>query len=88
MTDVNSDHRVTLEQIFRHPASANIEWRRVRSLLETVGSAAREHDGKFEVTVGGVTKVFQPPHGKDVDVQMIVDLRHFLTEAGITPAGH
>ena len=32
--DLNHHHRVTLEKIFSHPLSGNVEWRQVRSLLE------------------------------------------------------
>jgi len=83
--DVNADHRATLERIFGHPASGNIEWRQVRSLLEAVASVTEEHNGKLRVELGDETEVLQPPHGKDVDEQMIVDLRRMLTRAGLTP---
>ena len=85
MQDVNADHRATLERIFGHPASGNIEWRQVRSLLEAVASVTEEHNGKLRVELGDETEVLQPPHGKDVDEQMIVDLRRMLTRAGLTP---
>jgi hypothetical protein len=85
---VNSDHRVTLERLFEHPASANIEWRQVRSLLEALGVVSEKHKGKLDVTLGGETEVLQPPRGKDVDPQMIVDLRRMLRRAGIAPSGH
>ena len=75
---VNSDHRETLSRIFAHPSSANIEWRQVRSLLEAVGTVREHHNGKIEATVGPTTEVLQPPHGKDVDRQMILDLRRLL----------
>ena len=75
---LNGDHRETLERIFAHPSSANIEWRQVRSLLEAVGTVREHHNGKLEVTVGPTTEVLQPPRGKDVDRQMIVDLRRLL----------
>jgi hypothetical protein len=60
---INSDHRATLERIFVHPASANIEWRQVRSLLEALGAVAEEHNGKLKIT-GGKTKLLQPSWGK------------------------
>ena len=82
MTQLHGDHRATLERIFRHPASGNIEWRQVQSLLEAVGAATEEHNGKVKVTLGGETEVLQPPRGKDIDPQMIVDLRRMLTRAG------
>jgi hypothetical protein len=82
--DLGSEHRNTLEKIMRHPASGNIEWRQVRSLLEAVGTVTEEHDGKLKVTVGAETDVLQRPHGKDIGKDTIVDLRHLLTRAGIT----
>ena len=81
---INSDHRETLEQIFRHPAGGNVEWRRVRSLLEAVGQVTEEHNGKLKVTLGDETEVLQPPKGKDVDSQLIVDLRRMLGRAGFS----
>jgi hypothetical protein len=79
MTDLSGPHRATLEKILRHPAGGNIEWREVRSLLDAVGATTEERNGKLEVTLGGETHVWEPPHGKDIDVQMIVDLRRMFT---------
>jgi hypothetical protein len=87
MPHLGSHHRDTLERIFRHPSSANIEWRQVKSLLGAVGTVTEEHNGKLVVTIGNETEVLRPPHGKDIDRQMIVDLRRMLGRAGIAPAG-
>jgi hypothetical protein len=84
-TDVNADHRATLQRIFRHPASGNIEWRQVTSLLEAIGSVTEEDNGNVRVALGDETEVLRRPHGKDVDEQMIVDLRRMLTRAGLAP---
>jgi hypothetical protein len=84
--DLNHHHRVTLEKIFSHPSSGNVEWRQVLSLLEAVGTTTQEHNGKVKVELGGETEVLQPPDGKDVDRQMIVDLRRMLTNAGLEPS--
>lgn len=75
-------HRDTLRQIFEHPASHNIEWRAVKSLLEDVGSVDVRHDGKVAVKVGDELAFLEPPSGKDIDAQMVVDLRRMLTSAG------
>jgi hypothetical protein len=72
-------HRATLEKILRHPASGNIEWRQVRSLLDAVAATTEEHNGKVRVTLGGETEVLQPPRRKDIDAAMIVDLRRMFT---------
>ena len=59
----------------------------MRTLLEAVGTATEQHNGKLEVTLGGETVVLDPPRGKDIDEQMIVDLRRMLRRAGLAPAG-
>ena len=83
--DLTHHHRDTLERIFNHPSSGNIEWRQVLSLLEAVGTTTEEHNGKVKVALGFETEVLQPPRGKDIDQQMIVDLRRMLTQAGFAP---
>ena len=79
---MDAKHEDTLEKILNHPASGNVEWRQVLSLLESVGTVTDRHNGRLEVTVGDETEVFDPPKDKDVDQQMIVDLRRMLTNAG------
>ena len=75
-------HRDTLRRIFEHPTSHNIEWRAVVSLLEAVGTVTVHRDGKVAVQVGPEQEFLEPPAGKDVDDQMVVDLRRMLRNAG------
>jgi hypothetical protein len=79
---LNNHHRDTVSRIFGHPASHNIKWQAVLSLLETVGSVDERHDGKFLVTLGPETETFERPSGKDIDSQQVVDLRRMLSKAG------
>jgi hypothetical protein len=79
-------HRDTLRQIFEHPTSHNIEWHAVLSLLEAVGTVTVHHDGKVAVKLGPELEFLVPPAGKDIDEQMVVDLRRMLTAAGYRPA--
>jgi hypothetical protein len=83
--ELNNRHRDTLRKIFGHPASGNIEWRQVLSLLEAVGTVDEEHNGSFKVTLGAETETIGRPRGKDIDRQMVVDLRRMLTGAGLAP---
>ncbi|HSR86972.1 MAG TPA: hypothetical protein VLM11_22555 [Streptosporangiaceae bacterium] len=78
-------HRDTLRQIFEHPTSHNIEWRAVISLLEAVGTVTVRHDGKVAAKIGSELEFLAPPAGKDVDDQMVVDLRRMLSGAGYRP---
>ncbi len=82
-----SHHRDTVKRIFARPTSHNIEWREVVSLLEAIGTVTHEHNGKLKVSLGPETEVLPAPHGKDVDVQIVVDLRRMLKEAGYAPDG-
>ncbi len=79
-------HRDTLRRIFEHPTSHNIEWHEVMSLLEAVGTVNVHHDGKVAVEVGPEREFLEPPAGKDVDDQMVVDLRRMLRGAGYSPS--
>jgi hypothetical protein len=80
-TDLNSDHRDVVKRLFAVPPSENIEWRQVRSLLEALGSVTEEHNGKLKIDLGGEVEVLTPPHHKNIDRQMIVDLRRMLSRA-------
>jgi hypothetical protein len=84
--DFTHHHRVTLEKLFSHPLSGNVEWRQVLSLLEAVGTTTQEPNGKVKVELGGETMVLQPSGDKDLDRQLIVDLHRMLTNAGLEPS--
>jgi len=79
-------HRDTLRRIFEHPTSHNIEWHEVTSLLESVGTVTVRHDGKVAIKLGPELEFLEPPVGKDVDDQMVVDLRRMLRGAGYSPS--
>jgi hypothetical protein len=83
---LDNRHRNTLRQIFEHPVSHNIEWHAVTSLLDAIGTVTVNHDGKVAVKVGSEAAFLDPPAGKDIDAQMVVDLRHMLSTAGFKPS--
>jgi hypothetical protein len=79
---LSNHHRDTLLKIFQHPTSHNIEWREVTSLVAAVGSIDETHGGRFRIAVGDETEVVDRPRDKDIDVQLVLDLRRMLTNAG------
>jgi hypothetical protein len=83
---LNSHHRDTVEALFRHPTSHNIEWHDVLSLLEAIATVEERHDGRFHLVLGEADVVITRPRHKDIDTQQVVDLRHLLTSAGYGPA--
>ncbi len=84
---LNNHHRNTLRQVLQHPASHNIEWHAVVSLLKAVGTVVDHHDGTVVVTIGSETEYFDRPEHKDIDTQTVVDLRRMLNAAGYGPGG-
>lgn len=84
---LSGHHRDTLLQIFQHPASHNIEWRAVLSLLEAVAVVEEHRDGRFLVTLATETEMLERPRDKDIDAQQVVDLRRMLRNAGYGSEG-
>jgi len=84
--EMGGHHRATVEKLFQHPTSHNIQWHDVLSLLRSVATVIEEHDGRYKVTLGSETETFDAPRGHDIDTQMVVDLRRMLEGAGIGPA--
>jgi len=82
---LNSHHRDTLAQVFRHPTSHNIEWHDVLSLLHAVGTVRDTHKGHFEVTIGDVVEVLEPTRHKDIETEQLAILRRLLRRGGYAP---
>ena len=83
--NLDGHHRITVERIFSHPVSHNIQWHDVLSLLESMDAVTEEHDGRYAVTLGSETQTFDAPRHHDIDEQQVIDLRRMLRGAGITP---
>jgi hypothetical protein len=82
---LDAHHRATVERIFRHPVSHNIEWHDVLSLLQSVAEVTETHDGRFMVKMGSETETLDVPRGGDINEQQVVDLRRMLRGIGIAP---
>ena len=63
---LDAHHRATVEKIFRHPASHNIEWHDIVSLLRSVAEVTEGRDGRYTVTMGSETETLNPPRGNDM----------------------
>jgi len=84
---LDGHNRHTLERLFAHPTSHNIQWHDVRSLLEQVGSVKEHPDGKLVVRIGERSETFEPKRSRDMDIEHVMGLRRVLSAAGITPEG-
>jgi hypothetical protein len=81
---LDGHHRATVERIFSHPVSHNIQWHDVLSLLEGVADVTKEKDGRYRVTLGAETETFDVARHHDLDEQQVVDVRRMLRGAGFT----
>jgi hypothetical protein len=89
VTPLSNKHLRTLKHIFQSPASHNLEWKDVTSLIEHLGTVEEQHDGRMKFTMNGGSEVFHRTHDKkDVsDVAQVIDIRRFLVGAGVQPDG-
>ena len=79
-------HQRTLAMLFEHPLSHNIEWKDVLHFLESIGTTAEGGHGSLHVAVNGKTAVLHGTKRKTLDDTQVMQLRHFLRNAGIEPA--
>ena len=84
-TGLSNTQSDTLTQIFAKPASHNIRWVDVVHLVEGAGEVDERHDGRFKFTIGGQAEVFNRPRDKDIDIEMLEDLRRMFRGAGFEP---
>jgi hypothetical protein len=82
---LNRDRR-TLEAIFRHPLPRNLAWSDVAHLIERLGSARQEQNGRVLLAIGEHRYVLHQPHDKELTAEEVAQLRKFLEGAGVTPA--
>ena len=54
--------------------------------IDAVGTVTVRHDGKVAAKIGSELEFLEPPAGKDIDEQMVVDLRRMLRNAGYGPS--
>jgi hypothetical protein len=76
-------HRGTYDAVFQHPIARNLQWRDVRSLLDSLAEVEEGSGGSLKFTRSGHTLVIHPPRRKDfADVHALMNVRRFLEESG------
>ncbi len=79
-------HERTLGMLFEHPMSHNIEWRDVLQLLAAIGTTKEGGHDTLHATVNGKTVILHGTHHKTLGSEQVMQLRHFLRDAGVQPA--
>ena len=77
--------RRTLDAIFQHPLSHNLDWHDVVGLMTSIGGIEENSNGVFSLGVGADRLSMNKPHGKDIASEDLVRLRALLSRAGWAP---
>jgi hypothetical protein len=80
-------HQRTLELIFAHPTSANVQWRDIEALFNGLGAKVFEREGsRVAIILFGEVRVFHRPHpSPDTDKGAVSSVRKWLEQHGIRP---
>jgi hypothetical protein len=78
-------HVHVLNQLSAHPIARNIEWSELIPALSSIGLLQTEKSGSYHFTRNGHTIVFEISHRKELDVEDVLKLRHFL-QSSVAPA--
>ena len=82
---MSQKHKRVLKAIFQEPASSNIHWRDIESLLHHLDIVVQStHGARLHVVLNGVEGMLHRPHHSGVySKHEIRELRKYLTSAGI-----
>lgn len=80
-------HQRTLEMLFEHPMSHNIEWRDVKHLLDSLGTTTPGGHDTVHATINGRTAMLHDTARKTLTAEQVAQLRHFLRDVGVVPPG-
>ena len=82
---MNKEHQKTMEALCKRPTPRNLEWRRIESLLKTVGAKMIEGAGsRVRFELNGVIATFHRPHPrKEAKPYQVRDAKAFLEKAGV-----
>ena len=79
-------HKVKIEKLFEHPASGNIDARRMIAALEHYGAKVdltKQH--KAKIFIKDEEFILPLAHNNDLSKDTIVSLRHFLEKVDLVP---
>jgi hypothetical protein len=83
---MNKKHRKTLDAIFSHPVSSNLEWRRIEALFVALGAEVIESGGsRVSFVINNEKGDFHRPHPrKEAKRYQVKNAKDFLIRDEIT----
>jgi hypothetical protein len=85
LTTLSNSYRATLEGIFQHPLSHNLEWADVIALFSKLGTVTHKSNNEFVFAIAGEHHLMHAAHGKNLPADTVIAFRHMLTRAGWSP---
>jgi hypothetical protein len=87
---MSGKHKRLIRSIYREPASGNIHWREVESLLNHLGAEVDySHGARVRVVLNKVEgQLHKPHHSGSCGKHDVRHLRAFLARAGVTLASY
>jgi len=81
-----SKFKAKIEKVFAHPVSGNIDPKKLIHALEHYGAEVEiTKQNKAKIFLNGKEYVMPLSHGGSLSKDVVVELRHFLEEVGLTP---
>ena len=80
-------HLKTLEQIYKRPTSANIQWNDIEALFKSLGAKVTERAGsRIAIVLFGEVRVFHRPHpSPNTDKGAVASIRKWLEIYEVKP---
>ena len=77
----------TLELIFAHPTSGNVQWKDVEALFRELKAEISEREGsRIAVVLFGEVRVFHRPHpSPNTDKGAVASIRKWFDQHGVAP---
>jgi hypothetical protein len=80
---MNHKHNQTLQALFAHPTSGNIDAQRVLSMIQALdGEVTHGGHGQIVIRLAGHTQGFHEFH-HTLSKEQVMDMRKFLETAGV-----
>jgi hypothetical protein len=87
MLPMKRKHQRTLDLVFAHPTSANIQWKTIEALFMELGAEISEREGsRVAVVLFNEVRVFHRPHpSPDTDKGAVASIRKWLEQHEVSP---
>jgi len=76
--------RQTVRSLFAHPIARNLDWKDVLRLFTSIGTVEHLKNSETSIRIGTEHVMLRRPHSKDLTIEEIMALRHFMTRCGLS----